>query len=179
MRIEAAGAARGVKIVWRPFLLGPIFAAQGWLDSPFNIYPAKGAYMWRDMERVCAALGLPFVRPDPFPQHSLLAARVALSLEGAERAAFSRAVYRAEFGEGRSIADRTTLASLVEAMGWNWSEILARAEEPSNKERLREECASAVKIGLFGAPSFAAGDGELFWGNDRLEQALGWEVARR
>ena len=55
-------------LTWRPFLLGPIFAAQGWRNSPFNIYPAKGRYMWRDLERICAAAGLPFRRPEPFPQ---------------------------------------------------------------------------------------------------------------
>src|SRR5215472_16887098 len=99
MRIDALAQTRGVQIVWRPFLLGPIFAAQGWRDSPFNLYPAKGRYMWRDLERTCEALGLGFKRPDPFPQNSLLAARVALVLDGALRAAFSREVYAAEFGE--------------------------------------------------------------------------------
>ena len=59
-------------------MLGPIFKAQGWTTSPFNLYPAKGRNMWRDLERICGALDLPFVRPDPFPQNSLLAARVAL-----------------------------------------------------------------------------------------------------
>ena len=43
---------------WRPFLLGPAFASQGWNDSPFNVYPVKGRYMWRDMERLCARYGL-------------------------------------------------------------------------------------------------------------------------
>ena len=52
MRIEAVAARDDVTVVWRPFLLGPVFAAQGWKDSPFNIYPAKGRYMWRDLERV-------------------------------------------------------------------------------------------------------------------------------
>ena len=80
MRVEALAAERGVALAWRPFLLGPLFAAQGWRDSPFNLYPAKGRYMWRDLERICGALGLPLTRPDPFPQNSLLAARVALAL---------------------------------------------------------------------------------------------------
>ncbi len=44
----------------RPFLLGPIFKAQGWDNSPFNIYPGKGRYMWRDLERICEALALSF-----------------------------------------------------------------------------------------------------------------------
>src|SRR5262244_3126673 len=71
-RIEAVAAQEGVAVVWRPFLLGPIFAAQGWTSSPFNLFPAKGRNMWRDMERQCVRMGLPpIVRPDPFPQNSL------------------------------------------------------------------------------------------------------------
>src|ERR1700735_1802991 len=115
LRVAALAEARGVSLVWRPFLLGPIFASQGWRDSPFTLYPAKGRYMWRDLERTCEAMGVPFKRPEPFPQPSLLAARVALALEGEERANFSRQVYLAEFGRGLSIADRTTLASFLTA----------------------------------------------------------------
>ncbi len=77
MRIEAAAKARGVVVEWRPFLLGPVFASQGWQDSPFNIYPTKGKYMVRDLERTCAALDLPFTMPNPFPQNGLLCARIA------------------------------------------------------------------------------------------------------
>ncbi len=115
MRIEALASARGVAVRWRPFLLGPLFAEQGWRDSPFNIYPVKGRYMWRDLERICESLGLPLTRPDPFPQNSLAAARVALALPEARRAAFSRAVYAAEFGQGRTISDRALLAELRSA----------------------------------------------------------------
>ena len=80
MRIASLAEERGVALAWRPFLLGPIFAAQGWRDLPFNIYPAKGRCMWRDIERVCGALELPLKCPDLFPQNSLLAARAALAL---------------------------------------------------------------------------------------------------
>ena len=79
MRIRPLAAAAGVVVRFRPFLLGPIFKAQGWDTSPFSIYQAKGRYMWRDLERLAADLELPFRRPDPFPQNSLLAARVALA----------------------------------------------------------------------------------------------------
>ena len=96
---------------FRPFLLGPIFKAQGWDTSPFNLYEAKGRYMWRDLERLCAGLDLPFRRPEPFPQNSLLAARVALV--GLDRNGwgeeFCVAVFRAQFGEGRRIDDAATL----------------------------------------------------------------------
>src|SRR3954465_10250859 len=86
-----------VDVRFRPFLLGPIFKAQGWDTSPFNLYAAKGHNMWRDLERLCADLGLPFRRPDPFPQWSLLPARVALvGLAQSWGEDFCRAVFRAE-----------------------------------------------------------------------------------
>ena len=179
MRVGALADARGVALAWRPFLLGPIFAVQGWRDSPFKIYPAKGRYMWRDLERICAARRLPFRRPDPFPQNSLLAARVALALQGETRAEFSRKVFAAEFGQGLSIGDRERIAAIVAELGLDPDATLVEAESDANKARLRSECARAVELGVFGAPSLVAQDGELFWGDDRLEQSLDWAAGRR
>jgi 2-hydroxychromene-2-carboxylate isomerase len=179
LRVGALAEERSVSLAWRPFLLGPIFAAQGWRDSPFNVYPAKGRYMWRDVERTCEAMGVPFKRPEPFPQPSLLAARVALALQDEERASFSRQVYLAEFGRGLSIADRTTLASLLTACGVDPTATLERAESDANKAALKAECARAAEIGIVGAPSIVTADGEVFWGNDRLEQGLDWAARAR
>ncbi|HEY1941638.1 MAG TPA: 2-hydroxychromene-2-carboxylate isomerase [Roseiarcus sp.] len=178
MRIDALAVARGVSVAWRPFLLGPLFAGQGWRDSPFNLYPAKGRYMWRDLERVCAALDLPFRRPEPFPQNSLLAARVALVLDDPARAEFSRAVYRAQFAEGRQIAEPATLADALRAAGVAPDYALSLAQTPANKERLKAETARAMSLGVPGAPAAVTADGEIFWGNDRLETALDWAAAR-
>ena len=117
MRIDALAEAAGVDVRWRPFLLGPVFASQGWNTSPFNLFPAKGRYMWRDMEREAARLGLPFYRPDPFPQNTLVAARVALL--GTERGFapdFSRGIFEEEFGKGRSISEVTVVG---EVLSWN------------------------------------------------------------
>ncbi|MBI4273605.1 MAG: 2-hydroxychromene-2-carboxylate isomerase [Rhizobiales bacterium] len=176
MRIGALAGANGVEIRWRPFLLGPIFKAQGWETSPFNVYPAKGRYMWRDLERLCADLGLPF-RPGPghFPQGSLLASRVALvGFEDGWGEEFSRAVYRAEFGEGKQIDDPAVITELIRALGHSPETVFARAQSASIKDRLRAQSAQAQQLGIFGAPSFITADGEIFWGNDRLEQALAW-----
>src|ERR1044072_5253657 len=79
MRIAPLAQAASVTVRWRPFLLGPIFKAPGWQTSPLNLFPAKGRYMLRDCEREAFANGLPFRLPDPFPQHTLLAARVAVA----------------------------------------------------------------------------------------------------
>jgi 2-hydroxychromene-2-carboxylate isomerase len=164
MRIEALAAARGVALIWRPFLLGPIFAARGMADSPFNLQAAKGRYMWRDLERVCARHGLPLRRPEPFPQNSLLASRVALALAAARRPEFSRAVYSVEFGDGASIAEPSNLAAILETMDLDADEILHRAATAPVKEKLRGETARAEGLGIFGAPNLVTADGEIFWG---------------
>src|SRR5262249_16932675 len=154
-------------LVWKPFLLGPIFAAEGWNDSPFNVYPVKGRYMWRDLERICAGLHLPFRRPKRFPRNGLLAARVAVL--GADQAwgpAFVRAVYQANFVDDRDIADPGVVSELLARLGA--SGVLEAAQATENKDRLRRQTEAAVALGIFGAPSFVS-RGELFWGNDRLE----------
>lgn len=172
MRIERLAQAAGVAMRWRPFLLGPIFAAQGWNDSPFNLYPAKGRYMWRDLERVCAAEGLPWRRPSVFPRGSLLAARIACAAaEAPWLPAFVRAVYRANFAEDRAIGDPAVVADLLGTLGVPAEEWLARAATPAVKDALRAQTETAAARGIFGAPTFTVGE-ELFWGNDRLEAAL-------
>ena len=172
--IESRAADAGVHIVWRPFLLGPIFAAQGWPDSPFNLYPAKGDYMWRDLQRVCRQAGLDWRRPSAFPRNSVLAARIALV--GCDQGwcpAFSRAVYRANFVDDRDIADRNTIAAILTGLNLDADAVFSLAEDPSQKAVLRSQTDRATRLGIFGAPSFIV-DGELFWGGDRLDQALDW-----
>ena len=175
MRIGPLAEAAGVRVRFRPFLLGPIFKAQGWATSPFNLYPAKGRHMWRDLERLCADAGLPFRRPEPFPQHSLLPARVALiGLDQGWGEDFCRAVFRAEFGEVRRIDDGAVMADLLAELQIEPEPVLIAAQSDAVKAQLRREPEQAERLGIFGAPSFTTTDGELFWGNDRLEQALRW-----
>jgi 2-hydroxychromene-2-carboxylate isomerase len=181
VRIEAAAAGAGVPLVWEPFLLGPIFAEQGWEDSPFNVYPAKGRYMWRDMERLCSGNGIPFDKPSRFPRSGVVAARVACLAKATREPwlpGFARAVFRANFAEDREIGEPTVVRSILDSLGLPGARIVERAEAPDNRPRLREQTRRAVEIGIFGAPSFVVGD-ELFWGNDRLEDALAWASGGR
>ena len=138
VRIGALAARADVRVRFRPFLLGPIFKAQGWTTSPFNLYPEKGRYMWRDLERLCADLDVPFRRPDPFPQNSLLAARVALvALDQDWGEAFCVALFRAQFGDGRRIDDDAVLDDVLATLQIDPSPVLAAAGSDANKARLR------------------------------------------
>ncbi|MFY9292908.1 MAG: 2-hydroxychromene-2-carboxylate isomerase [Methylorubrum rhodinum] len=181
MRIEALAEDAGVEIRWRPFLLGPIFAAQGWTNSPFNLYPAKGRNMWRDLDREAARLGLPPVtRPNPFPQNSLSATRAATyGIDHDWLVPFSKAVFEASFSRGESIAEPAAVARILDGLGLDGTAILRAASAETNKGRLKVAGEEARSRGIYGAPSFLAEDGELFWGNDRLEQALTWAAGDR
>ncbi|HEX7967346.1 MAG TPA: DsbA family protein, partial [Stellaceae bacterium] len=111
------------------------------------------------------------------PRNGLLAARVAL-VAAAEGwgPGFSRAAYHANFAEDRDIAAREVVAGVVAALGRDPAAVLERALSPDNKARLVARGEEAIRRGIFGAPSFLVGD-ELFWGNDRLEQALAWALS--
>ncbi|TQV68166.1 2-hydroxychromene-2-carboxylate isomerase [Exilibacterium tricleocarpae] len=176
MRIDQLAATAKVDIEWRPFLLGPVFKEQGWNTSPFNIYPAKGAYMKRDMQRIAVQRGLRFQLPEPFPARSLLATRLALLEEADDWTRnFCKSVFIAEFALGEDISNPDILSNILVKLGVETAEALATAQSPALKKRLREHTAEAIKKGVFGAPSFITEDGELFWGDDRLEQALAWQ----
>jgi 2-hydroxychromene-2-carboxylate isomerase len=171
--VEAA-AQLAVPVCYRPFLLGPIFAAQGWNDSPFNLFPAKGRYMLRDMERLCKDAGLPWRLASRFPRSGLLAARVAIAhAEAAWLPAFYRQVYRANFGFDREISEPSVLGELLTDLLLDAQAILERAHSPEAKQALRYQTARASALGIFGAPTWIA-HGELFWGSDRMQQAVAW-----
>lgn len=175
-RIQSLADSKGVSISWHPFLLGPIFHKQGWDNSPFNIFKAKGDYMWRDMERSAKNYSIPFVASqDNFPMNGLLAARIALCFQTEEpRGAFTRAVYRTQFTLGEDIADQQTISAILEQLGHDPEQLFTQAKSAEIKQLLFDNTEQAQAKGIFGAPSFVTGDGELFWGDDRLEQALDW-----
>lgn len=177
MRIEELAAAKGVQVAWKPFLLGVIFRNMGFESTPFNEQPVKGAYMWRDMERLCEKFGLGFQRPDPFPQSSMFGTRIASALpDDGTRAAFSRALYARQFADGMGLSDQEGIAALLADLGHDPAKVIETALSQDNKDALRARTQQAVELGIFGAPMIRTSDGEMFWGHDRLEDAVQWAV---
>ena len=171
-RIEELTNKERIDIQWKPFLLGPTFNAQGWKTSPFNIYEAKGVYMWRDIERLCDKYELPFNKPSEFPRNGILAARVVLAYEGETWVQeFTKRVFTANFAEDRDISSEEVIGSILSTLELDAPRIIESAKEQDNKDRLRAQTQQSVDKGIFGAPTFVIGD-EIFWGNDRLEDAI-------
>ena len=172
MRIEQEAASRGVSVVWRPFLLGPIFQSMGWSNSPFVLQEAKGNYMWQDMPRQCRKYGLAWQRPSQFPRRALLPMRVALLGEDQPWiGAYSRRIMSMNFAEDRDIDTADAVGEALGELGLPVEQLLAQAQSDTIKQRLRERTEQAKARGIFGAPTFFVGDA-MYWGNDRLDDAL-------
>lgn len=173
-RIETVLKGTGIQISWRPFLLGAIFKEQGWATSPFVLQKAKGDYVKRDMERQADKYGLPWRWPSTFPRPTLLPMRVAtLGQDSKWIGPFCRAVARKNFVDDCEVDSTDQIYRILEELGLSADQILEEAQSDLIKTRLRVQTAEAKKKGVFGAPTFVV-NGELFWGDDRLEDAIEW-----
>jgi 2-hydroxychromene-2-carboxylate isomerase len=178
MRIEDAARRCGVRIVWKPFLLGPIFRELGFETSPFLLQKEKGTYMWQDMARQCRKYGLGWTRPTTFPRPGLLPARIALL--GADQpwiGAFCRQVMALNFVLDEDINQAHRMAEILTELRLPAANILDQAQAEPTKKRLREQTGTARARGIFGAPTFFVGT-EMFWGNDRLDDALAFAAGQ-
>jgi 2-hydroxychromene-2-carboxylate isomerase len=173
MRIEDEARRLGVRIIWKPFLLGPIFRALGMENSPFVLQREKGIYVQQDMARLCRKYGLsPWVKPSVFPRRGVLPLRIVLL--GAEEpwvGAFSRKVMELNFALDQDINQPDQMAPILTELGFPASEIIEQAQSEPIKTGLRQQTDEARTRGIFGAPTFFV-EKEMFWGNDRLDDAL-------
>jgi 2-hydroxychromene-2-carboxylate isomerase len=176
MRIEGVAAAAGVEVRWRPFSVRALMIEQGNLmrSQPAN----KTAYMFRDLERRAALHGLPFRRPTWPTDPDQLANRVGTvaRIEG-WCPAYTRASFHAWVAEGRPLGDPAALVAILRDLGKDPEAVVARAGTDEIRAAYDAETDAARRLGIFGSPSFAVGS-EIFWGDDRLEEAVAWAAGR-
>lgn len=175
-RLEADAKAAGVEFTLHPFNLGLLFREAGYW--PFPEGAAKTAYMWHDIARQAARLGLSPRLPAPYPAPDVpLANRIAMvMIEDGLGMAWLKASYREWFDNGHAPGSDEAVRRSLAAVGADEAAVLARANAPETTSAFDAATIEARRRGIFGAPSFVVGD-ELFWGDDRLDQALA--LARR
>ncbi len=174
MKIGEMAYEEGVELTWNAFLLGPVFHNQGMNDTPCNLFPQKGAYTWRAIERICDNEALAFNKPTIFPQNGLMAARICCSYSNEPwLPAFVREIYHANFVKDQDISQKEVIIQSLENLGLKSGEVIEKATSQEGKDRLRQNTDKAIELGIFGAPTFIVKD-ELFWGNDRLDTAFEW-----
>ncbi|MEM7226861.1 MAG: 2-hydroxychromene-2-carboxylate isomerase [Pseudomonadota bacterium] len=176
MRIEKVARDAGVDVEWRPFSVRKIMQEMN--NIPFTEKPTKMAYMWRDIERRAAGYGVPCQVPVPYPLAQFdLANRVAvLGREEGWCAAYVQATYRRWFQWGQAAGSSPNLEDSLQEIGLDPVEVIARAESEETGRAYGAATDKARQLDIFGAPTFIA-NGEMFWGDDRLEDALAWAKA--
>ena len=173
MRLPEVARAAGLTVRWRPFNVRHVMMEQN--NIPFANKPVKSAYMWRDIERRAARYGLAPTIPAPYPLPGLvLANQVALlGMEEGWGEAYVRATYRRWFDESLPAGEDPNLADSLREVGQDPGRVLAEARSERIGTALAGETETAMALGIFGSPSFVV-EGEVFWGDDRLEDAIDW-----
>ncbi|MCZ4316384.1 2-hydroxychromene-2-carboxylate isomerase [Comamonadaceae bacterium G21597-S1] len=162
-------ADTGATVVMKPMLLGGVFQATG-NRAPITV-PAKGSYLFKDLNRYARAYGVPLAMNPHFPINTITLMRidVALSLAGDTRLdAYRTAVFNGVWAEQKNMGDPAIVAAVLAPAGFEADELLEMASDPQVKETLKTWTQEAVDRGVFGAPTFFV-DGEMFWGQDRLD----------
>lgn len=165
-QIEALASRTGARLEWKPFLLGKVFEATG-NRMPASV-PAKGKYLFKDVQLWARFYDVPFTFPKVFPINSMLPQRAACAAIAAGRGEdYAKAVMAAYWGEGRDISQPAEIEKICVGLELDGAALLAQAVEPSAKDLLRANTEEAGRRGAFGAPTFFVGE-QMFWGNDRL-----------
>lgn len=173
MRLDAVERASGVRFNWRPFHLLTILQEMN--HVPFANKPAKCTYMWRDIQRRAAMYGIPVSVPVPYPaKQSIVANLIAIvGMRQGWGTAFVRTAYRRWFQLAQETGSEPNVSESLHEIGQDPQQILALANEPEVNASLTNETDIARDLGIFGSPTFAIGR-EIFWGDDRLDDAISW-----
>jgi 2-hydroxychromene-2-carboxylate isomerase len=172
-RLPKIEADEGLSFDWRPFSVREIMLEMR--NNPFANKPIKAAYMWRDIERRASKYELHPTLPAPYPlQEFDLANRVAV-LARAQGWCRDYVVetYRQWFEHGKAAGGAENLEATLSKLDRPTSEVILQAQSEAIGKAYHNATQEARNRGIFGAPSFVV-DGELFWGDDRLEDALSW-----
>ena len=168
-RIEELAGARDVGIEWYPFILKRISSGSGNKSNP-----RKVNYMWRDLQRRADHHGLEYNKPDLYPVDYELTAQASLiACQEGWGSEFIRLVFRWNFVDGKQIGVEDNLEAALREIGKNPNDVLAQAKTAEIVEEMEQQTDKAQSLEIFGSPSFIVGD-ELFWGDDRLEEAVDW-----
>ena len=162
----------GAVVNVKPIDLSKIFPLSGGLPLPKRA-PQRQAYRLLELKRFSEFLKLPLnLHPKFFPAASDLAAQfiIAAARAGGSDAAmgFAGAVQRACWVQERNIADADTLAAICTELGMDAKQLAAAAQSEAVTAEYAANTAEAIERNVFGAPSYVI-DGELFWGQDRLD----------
>ncbi len=127
-----------------------------------------------EVQRRAQRCGLPPIRwPDPWPGDGLLAMRAvtfAFTRGDDDGRELALAAFRAAFRNGIDLSVEAEVLATASRAGLRQEDVRQAVRDPQIKQALRDATQAAHVAGVFGVPTVAV-DGELFWGDDRLQEA--------
>jgi 2-hydroxychromene-2-carboxylate isomerase len=175
MRMDRFEDTMGIEFRWRPFSVRTLMIE---MDNIPARKPVKMEYVWRDVQRRAEKYGVPFTTRPPYPLRDFdLANRIAVV--GAQEGwcpDYVRATYRRWFVDGHEAGGEPNVSASLREAGQDPGRVLARARSDEVGHAYEAATDEARALGMFGAPTFVT-RGELFWGDDRLEDAIAWQRA--
>ncbi len=156
----------GCEIEYVPVFLGGIMQATGNVPPP--TIKAKRAYMMKDMARLAHKLDVPFAYNPYFPMNTLSLLRMVAGMtDKKEQQDFIQLVFKKVWVEQLNVADASVCEAFLSEAGYDMDRLTELAQDPANKEKIKENTESAIARGAFGAPTFFVGD-DMYFGQDRL-----------
>ena len=160
----------GCDIRYRPVSLSKLFPESGGLPLKQR-HPLRQRYRWLELQRWREKRGIPLnLTPKAFPFDATLPDRAVIAAvqAGKDPEAFVRGILRSVWAEERDPSDPVVLAALAEAAGLDSTSVIEAAGGEAAGAEYARNLEDALAIGVFGSPTYIV-DGELFWGQDRLE----------
>lgn len=166
----AIAGRHGLAVNHKPIFLGRVFAETGGQPLPQR-HPARQRYRMVELQRWREKRGLSFnLRPKFWPFEVALADRfvIAVMSAGKDPDEFLRRAFKGIWEEDRNLADPLVIAELAEASGLDSTSLLKSAQGDMTEALYALNLENAVAQDVFGSPAYVL-DGEVFWGQDRLE----------
>ena len=170
-RIHDVVARTKAEIVWRPILVGGVFNAvnREVYERRANPDPRKASYSEKDLQDWARLAGITIGKPPVFPVRAVAAMRCVLAADEQDNLVpFARATFEAYWRDLKDISQTEVLGGICKSVDLNPAQILARAETPEIKDRLRLNTEEVIARGGFGSPTMFVDGDDMYFGNDRL-----------
>ena len=174
-RVDSISKSENVIFNWIPFSVRKIMMEMDNIPFTPPSKKIKSDYMWRDIERRAQFYGLSPKLPAPYPLAQFdLANKIAiLGMNEGWGINYVKNTYQRWFEERKEPATEPNLSEIMEDMNLNKDEVLKKVSSPEIEAIYQKNTSNAFQSGVFGSPTFIY-EGEVFWGDDRLEDCIKW-----
>tara|TARA_E500000075_G_scaffold135060_1_gene154150 strand:- start:2019 stop:2618 length:600 start_codon:yes stop_codon:yes gene_type:complete len=174
-RLNEVSTQEGLTFNWYPFSVRKIMMDMDNIPFTPPAKKIKSDYMWRDIERRAGFYGFNPKIPAPYPltEFDLANKLAVLGVNEGWGIDYVISTYKRWFEQGKEPATEPNLSEILQELKLNKDKVIAQAQSTEIENKYLENTEKAYSLGVFGSPTFIF-EGEVFWGDDRLEDCIKW-----